>query len=351
MRGFRVFPRTVFFIAGLAVCCVWPVFPGYSAGQPPAPLSLRRVQALYDRHEKECLQKGWHKIVTRVNGRERKLLWKAPDGPWTNGAVIALHGGGGTFSNFCSNIPLGKPMEEFSELALREGFAVFSPDSGYNIMRDKDGFPCGKRWDCLARGDSSNPDMDFLERVIDEVIPSLRPAGSGGAVFLTGISNGGFMITLAAERLSGKVAALAPVSAGTPFSTFMDCSDTSTVRISAPGRWYDADSGMEIRKPGACAPEAGSVRNEPYRAPFSAGIPFKHFHHEGDGGVDISCMRKARRDLSRRGFDDSGPYVILNRGRKSVWKHFWQKEYNKPLIDFFKSVNQKRKAAPSAEGF
>jgi hypothetical protein len=72
-----------------------------------------RGRALYDHHEEECLKKGWQRLVITVDGVERKVLWRAPEGSWRNGAIIALHGGGGTFSNFGSNIPIGEPMVEY----------------------------------------------------------------------------------------------------------------------------------------------------------------------------------------------------------------------------------------------
>ncbi len=70
-------------------------------------------QALYDKYESECFKKGWQKTTTNVDGMPRKILWKGPKQAWKNGAIIALHGGGGTYSNFCANIDLGKPMIEF----------------------------------------------------------------------------------------------------------------------------------------------------------------------------------------------------------------------------------------------
>ena len=144
---------------------------------------LDRIQALYDDHEKNCLQKGWQRRVVRVDGRERQLLWKAPKDRWRNGAIIALHGGGGTYSNFCSNIRIGAPMVAFGELALKEGFAVFTLDSGRDLMLDAKGQPCGKRWDCLDQDRRPNHDLAFIEQVITDVIPSVRPDNSAKDVF------------------------------------------------------------------------------------------------------------------------------------------------------------------------
>jgi hypothetical protein len=64
-------------------------------------------------------------------------------------------------------------------------------------------------------------------------------------------------------------------------------------------------------------------------------LPFKQFHHQGDGACDFSCMEKARAWLVKNGFKDDGAY-ILSRGRRKITSHFWQNEYNEPMINFFK---------------
>jgi hypothetical protein len=63
---------------------------------------------IYPDLEKKCVKKGWEKITVNVDGLARKLLLKKPKGTWTSGAIIALHGGGGSHSNFCGDcqVPL-----------------------------------------------------------------------------------------------------------------------------------------------------------------------------------------------------------------------------------------------------
>ncbi len=308
--------------------------------QTPLP-EMDRIQGLYDYHERQCFGKGWKKIVVSVLGRDRKVLWKGPAGRWDNGAIVVLHGGGGTYSNYCSNIRLGRPMVEFATLALQEGFAVFSLDSGHDLMEDEKKVPCGKRWDCLARDRQPNEDLDFIEQVIQDVIPRLRPEKSAEDIFLTGISNGGFMTILAATYFPGSITAFAPVAAGDPYGTYMNCAE-GTGRTAAPGRWYDRETHSEIGKAFSCQARAYDHEETWIQHPGKKALFFKQFHHEGDRAVDISCMKKVQRLLIQHGFADAGAYIIHNKGRKNIWKHFWQKEYNKPLLEFFKNAVQNR---------
>jgi poly(3-hydroxybutyrate) depolymerase len=252
---------------------------------------------------------------------------------------VALHGGGGHCSNFGAGLDLGKPMEEFSALALREGFALFSLDSTEDGARDAEGRPCGKRWDCVAVEGRPNVDLPFIQAVLDRTIPGLRPEGSSKAVFLAGISNGGFMTILAATHFPDRIAAFAPVAAGDPYGTSMDMgTHPQNERAMAPGVFRDLETGRMIHEPGAAAGETRTREKKwPERNPPAA-LRFKPFHHCGDGACDFSCMEKARKGLVDHGYVDDGPFILEGDGKRSVWNHFWQAEYNRPLCDFFLRV-------------
>jgi len=296
----------------------------------------RRVQALYDYHERASLQKGWQRITTTVNDSKRKLLWKGPTPTWTNGAIIALHGGGGTCSNYSSNIVLGKPMVEFGELAIAEGFAVFSLESTGGLVTDPKGHSAGKRWDCLALADRPNIDLPFIEAVITDVIPRLRPENSAKDMFVTGISNGGFMTILAATHYPDKISAFAPVSAGDPYGTYMQCDINVDTRPNAPGVFRDLETNRLVSEPDAakasvCAHERQWPATDNVKNPV-----FKQFHHQHDGVCDISCMEKAQRLLVQQGYETEGPFILREPARRRIWNHFWMTEYNAPMIEFFK---------------
>lgn len=303
----------------------------------------QRIQALYDRFEGECIQKGWQQFSVQVNNTTRKILWKSPGALWKNGAIIALHGGGGTYSNFCANIRIGRPMVEFSALAIAEGFAIFSLESDEGLLIDKHGKSCGKRWLSMAQDNKKNPDLAFIKKVITDVIPRLRPARSSKSIFMTGISNGGFMTVLAASHFSDKLTAFAPVSAGDPYGIYVDCGKGSAFR-STPGLLLDRDTHKPINEKDACKSEKYINEKKWIAVKSPDKPPFKLFYHLGDSVDDTSCKIKLQHQLISNGFKDDGSYILGDKS-STRWplNHFWKSEYNKPLIDFFKKYAKKEK--------
>lgn len=297
-----------------------------------------RIQALYQKHEKDCVAQGWQKLSMEVDGLPRQLLWKAPEGGWPAGAIIALHGGGGTYSNYCSLFPTGKPMVDFSALALKEGFALFSPDSTGDQTKDPQGNGCGKRWDSLAGLQPHNVDVDFIEKIVTEVIPRLRPKNADTNIYITGISNGGFMTILAASRLGDKITAFAPVSAGDPYGTYLDCSHEAFLRHT-PGKFLDSETGKAINQRNACLSPV--LLHEKKWPALNNKPSFKMVYHTGDGGVDVSCKEKVSHVLTEQGYSGADAFIIKKGIGKNVFKHLWQSEYNTPIIEFFKGFSGK----------
>lgn len=297
---------------------------------PTAPISTDN-QALYDKYEKECISNGWQKKIINIDGLPRKMLWKGPEEFWKNGAIIALHGGGGTYSNFCANIELGRPMVDFSELAISQGFAVISLDSEDGLLRDEKDYSCGKRWLSLAEDNKSNPDLLFIKKVITETIPGLRPAKSSKGIFITGISNGGFMAVLAATHFGDKISAFAPVSAGDPYGIYVDCAEVPF--RDTPGKLIDSETNKPINEKNAC--ESESYASEKQWTTTGSYIPFKLFYHQGDAVVDTSCKEKLRILLIEHDYKDDGSFIIKSIGIKRIINHFWMEEYNQPILEFF----------------
>lgn len=312
----------------------------------PIPVSaeIAEIEALYRFHEEQCLQAGWKKIIVNVGGAERRILWKGPAGGWRRGAIVALHGGGGTYSNYCSTIEAGRPMVDFAELALSEGFAIFSPDSLRDGFRDASGNPCGKRWFSFGRAGSLSPDLDLMRSLLDEVIPRNRSSGDSARIFVTGISNGGFMTILAATQFPEQVAGFAPVSAGDPYGTTINCDVSLTGRANAPGTFNDLETGVSIDTDEACVAPA-----YPHEVPWPVHVagtplpPFRQFHHARDGAVDLSCMEKAQRLLTEHGFPVAGAKITPGPGFKRIVNHLWQDYYNRPILDFFSGQPERRK--------
>jgi len=303
------------------------------------------------RAEKRCIDAGWRRVSFDVSGIRRKLLWKGPEATWRHGAILVMHGGGGRASDFCSAGWLLRPQVRFASLALERGFAVFLLESTEDAVTDAQGLHCGKRFDYMPL-ERANLDLPYIERVIDQVVEPARTPASSSAVFLTGLSIGGYMTTRAATTLGGdEITAFAPISSGDPYGTSSNCDASLSPRKVAKGVLFDNETELVITREGACrAPSAASAQahESPWPSPPSARKPaFMQFHHLGDGIVDRSCMEKAGEMLRSRGYPDRGAFLLSPPGRRTVWKHLWQSEYNAPLLDFFE--NEARVQASSAE--
>lgn len=304
---------------------------------------------IYASNEKGCIDKGWQKLYVDVDGIKRELLWKGPE-KWENGAIIVMHGGEGVDSNFCYPIPeehnfllndilRGVPAVQFGEMALEQGFAVFSLNSTYNRVSDDMGRSVGKRWDSLVQDNKENIDLAFIEKVINETIPNLRPENSKKNIFMTGISNGGFMTILAATYFSDKISAFVPVSAGDPYGTYFDMTPNILIdklRPCGPGVWRDNETGKNVSESDSCASD--NYSHEKAWPVIKKSIPFRQLHNKGDGIFDMSCMKKVNKFLIEKGYKDDGAFIIDN-GKKNVTEHFWQTEYNQPILDFFKKYS------------
>jgi poly(3-hydroxybutyrate) depolymerase len=288
-------------------------------------------------NEAACAAEGWEKLSLVVAGHPRDILWAGPDGPWRAGAVIVLHGGGGSYTHWCHAFPpLVKPQVDFSQQALAQGFAVFLLDSTDDLVTDANRRVCGKRFDAVVvDGRQTNVDLPFIERVILEVIPSKRPPGSSTSLFMTGESTGGFMTVRASTHFDNLITAFAPAASSDPYGTYFDCDPSLSPRQSARGAGFDRDTGKEVIEEGACAASA-----YPREAPWESAHPtvkpaFKTFHHQDDGVVDRSCQEKLSRQLESHGYTNDGDFTLPGTGRRSLAAHLWQGEYNRPMLDFF----------------
>jgi pimeloyl-ACP methyl ester carboxylesterase len=280
-----------------------------------------------------CEQQGWQRVALQAAGRQRELVWKGPDGPWQRGTIIVLHGGGGTAYHFCAGPALVRPQQRFADMAIARGYGVFALEATDDAVTDDQGRACGKRFDFpdLPR---QNLDLPYIEAVLTQVIPNRRPERSSSAVFMTGLSTGGYMAIHSATRFADRITAFAPISAGDPFHTRQDCDASLSPRKSAKGVLYDTRTGKRITEPGAC--DAATDRAAAGPSSGKTGAPaFKQFHHAGDAIVDISCMRQATAMLEDRRFHNAGPYVIDGDGRRRLLHHLWLERYNRPLLDFF----------------
>lgn len=284
---------------------------------------------------KSCIQEGWKPLSIKVAGREREVLWKRPLRQWKRGAIIILHGDGGNHHDFCTGDdgPL-EAQTEFAEEAVEQGFAVFLLDSTDGLVTDEKGQNCGKRFDFSVL-DRPNIDLQFISKMIKRVIPQLRSSRSSKKIFLTGVSTGGYMAIRAGVRFNKKITAFAPVSAGDPYGTKMKCHEVRSKRKIINGSLVNIETNKLIHKKKSCSSK--SLIHEKIWPRFTSKKPvtFKQFYDRGDAIVDVSCMKKIKKQLQKNGYTSKGE-VVLDSVRELRY-HLWQEDYNEGILDFFKS--------------
>ena len=183
------------------------------------------------------------------------MLWKAAPGPWTRGALLVLHGGGGSHTNYCvANVESIAAQVRFTDQALARGFAVFLLDSSDQIT-DHENRLCGKVWDDEVRA-RANLDLPFVDELLARVIPARRPAGSRAEVYVTGHSSGGYMTVRLASHFADRISAFAPVASGDPYGWYRDCTRRAGDRANVFGAGFAAATRRQIIEPDACRASA-----------------------------------------------------------------------------------------------
>lgn len=283
--------------------------------------------------ERQCIEQGWRRVTMDIAGQQRELLWKGPDGAWSKGAIIAMHGGGGQHFQWCTpKARLVAPQVRFSNQAIAEGFAVFLLNSSDQVT-DTNGRPCGKIWDDEVR-QRANLDLPFIGRVIRSTMPDVRPRGSRTEVFLTGLSSGGYMTVRAATHFNDLITAFAPVSSGDPYGWHRICEPGLTGRRSVHGAGFDNETGKQIIEYDSCL-SPYYPNEKPWDGQKRSLRPaFRVFRHEMDGINDKSCSEKISRQLRVNGYPGEADFVLRG-GRRSLLNHLWQDAYNRPILDFF----------------
>ena len=316
----------------------WPLALAIAActGAPVEPERAGAPTATFQ--ERQCLARGWQRELVHSAGLDRRVLWKGPPGAWTRGALIVLHGGGGSYTNFCvANVALTEPQVRFTDAALAAGLAVFLLDSSDRVT-DRAGRLCGKVWDDELR-ERANLDLPFIGDVLSALIPARRPAGSRGEIFLAGHSSGGYMSARAATHFPERVSAFALVASGDPYGWYRDCTRRATDRPNVFGAGFDSETRRVIVEPQAC--RAAAYPNEqPWDGRAAASRPpFRVFHHENDAINDVSCAEKIDAQLRAHGYPGAAPLRLTGGSRALAW-HFWLDGYNAPLIEYFSSFTR-----------
>lgn len=299
-----------------------------------APAQIACADTLFQ--EGQCVRRGWQATAFDVTGLQRRILWKTPDGPWTKGAILVLHGGGGHHFQFCvANARIIQPQVRFTELALKQGFAVLLLESSDRVT-DNEGRSCGKVWDDEVRN-RANLDLPFIEKIIRTVIPEMRPRGSRNEIFVAGHSSGGYMTVRAATHFGDLITAFAPVSSGDPYGWHRSCEKGATKRTNVHGAGFDNETGKQIIELDAC--RSTTYPNEKiWDSTNTSQKPiFRIFHHAHDGINDRSCSEKVATQLRQHGYREAPAFLVDSNQHRSLNNHLWLDEYNQPLLDFFTS--------------
>lgn len=143
------------------------------------------------------------------------------------------------------------------------------------------------------------------------------------------------MSTRAATEMPDLVTAFAPMSNGDPYGWHRICIPKPKGRKEVHGAGYDNDTGKEILERNSCDAATGYKKEMKWPQTSSSKKPvFKLFHHHKDGINDYSCNERVRAKLLEHGFIEDGRFLIEGGWRRLV-NHFWQDEYNAPILDFF----------------
>jgi polyhydroxybutyrate depolymerase len=133
----------------------------------------------------------------QVNGTSRAYyLYRPRQSSANQPLLIGLHGGRTTATRFAETT-------EFNALAAKKGFAVAYPEGIDKQWND------GRDTPTLSKQD----DIAFLRAVITDVETKLISTNHTREIYVTGISNGGFMAQRAACELSDRITAVASVAA------------------------------------------------------------------------------------------------------------------------------------------
>ncbi|BDS11008.1 extracellular catalytic domain type 1 short-chain-length polyhydroxyalkanoate depolymerase [Aureispira anguillae] len=131
--------------------------------------------------------------------------------------VVAMHGG---FGNAYS-------MQATSQLSLKadaENFVVVYPEGVKGGFLNASSWNAG--WCCGFASNTAVDDVGFIEVLLDSL--SQQYAIDSNRIYVTGMSNGGFMTYRLACELSNRIAAIAPVAASMSIS---NCSPLRPVPV------------------------------------------------------------------------------------------------------------------------
>lgn len=170
---------------------------------PPTdiPPGTREVEFFHD----EYLRRTKFYIPKKLKKRKRSL-------------ILCLHN-----ENETPESMMRLTRRGFNKLADQNGFIVGYPEGLNEYWNDG-------REDSISLSHYNNiDDVGFVERLIDYGVDSFRVDPS--RIFVTGLSNGGFMTFRLACEISKKIKGIAVVSASLALDQLVTCSSDSTISV------------------------------------------------------------------------------------------------------------------------
>ncbi len=154
------------------------------------------------------------------DGTDRTYLLHLPAGYSVNDSfplVIALHGGFGSAYNLQNQAMLSAKSDE-------AGFIVVYPEGIKGGILHIRTWNAG--WCCGFSSESGTDDVGFINALLDKLIDQYSI--DENRIYVTGMSNGGFMAYRLACELSERIAAIAPVAAS---MSMVDCQPARAVPV------------------------------------------------------------------------------------------------------------------------
>lgn len=158
-------------------------------------------------------------LTFRYGGMDRTYFIHVPECYDSNNKtplVIALHGGGG----------LAKRMEHFTrfdELSEKENFIVVYPQGYKRQWND------GREAASIPAQELNIDDVGFINALIDTLYSQYNIDSS--RIYVTGLSNGGFMTTRIGCELGNRIAAIAPMISTLPKKLNTKCNPVKAMPV------------------------------------------------------------------------------------------------------------------------
>ncbi len=169
--------------------------------------------------EPDKIETGLFTKHIRVDGVDRRYAIYIPKGIDNQNVplVFELHGGGVYIEDMTGESGHKTPFKLWMEIADNEKFIVIYPE-GLNGAYNKPTWnDC--RGDCIVSSDAD--DVGFIDTLIDTI--SAKYSIDSNRIYVSGLSNGGFMAQRIAIELNDKIAAIASTVASKP--AVSECND------------------------------------------------------------------------------------------------------------------------------